>query len=534
MRRMKKHFAALAAVALVAAACGGGGDDAADAPAEEPAAEEADAPADEPAEEPAEQGGAASEEDTADALEEAANEDAEEEAVGKPTSLEEWQALWASERQAIIDRAVAEGWGLQDDGTVVGPAGFTMDTNDCPADWSNTEGINDGVITVGVTTAQSGSLAAYGNIYAGLSSYFDMVNTERGGIDGNTVEVVIKDDEYVATKTIEAWDEFFQSIKPLAGHTLGSPNTFAVQPAFNANCVPQVMVATGHQAWGDPVENPWTTGYQLSYASEALLWGAWIEANTEPGAVVVGLVMDNDFGLAYEKAFADFAANSDHISEFKVVKHDPAAATLTNEVTTAASYNPDVFISMTAGNPCVLAIQEAARAGITDTAEAFFTPSVCKAIAAYMAPAGEDANGWRVIGGGLKDITDPKYADDLWIQYGNEKLAEYGGDPSISLQGDGFHNRGWAWDQMLQIAAEMPGGITRVNLILAQRGMQMTHPALLDGIGFGMDGAADAYFIEGSDIAQFDAAGQTWVQQGGVIDLSGKSPNCHWVAGEGC
>jgi hypothetical protein len=109
-----------------------------------------------------------------------------------------------------------------------------------------------------------------------------------------------------------------------------------------------------------------------------------------------------------------------------------------------------------------------------------------------------------------------------------------GGDATISLQGEGFANRGFAWENMFRIAAEMPGGITRVNLVLAQRGMAMTHPALLDGIGFGMNGNADAYFIEGSDISQFDNANQTWVQQGGTIDLSGKSPNCPWVAGEGC
>ena len=49
-----------------------------------------------------------------------------------------------------------------------------------------------------------------------------------------------------------------------------------------------------------------------------------------------------------------------------------------------------------------------------------------------------------------------------------------------------------------------------------------------------MNGNSDAYFIEGSDISKFDGANQTWVQQGGTIDLSGLSPNCAWVAGEGC
>ena len=532
MRRMKKNFAALAVVAMVAAACGG--DDASDAPAEEPAAEEADAPAEEASEEPAEEtGGAASEEETADALAEA-SEESEEEAAELPTTIEGWQELWAAERAEIIATAESEGWGLGDDGILVGPAGFTIDTNECPEGWNNDEGLDDGVITIGVTTANSGSLAVYGNIYTGLGAYFDMIN-DQGGIGGYTFEVIVKDDEYVATKTIEAWSEFFQSTKPLVGHTLGSPNTFSVQPEFNAQCVPQVMVATGHQAWGDPVNHPWTTGYQLSYASEALLWGAWIEANTDPGVVVAGLVMDNDFGLAYEQAFKDFADNSDHIDSFEIVRHDPASATLTNEVTTLAATNPDIFISMTAGNPCVLAIQEAGRSGIIENAQAVFTPSVCKSIAAYMDPAGEDADGWYIVGGGIKDTTDAGFADDLWISYANEKLDEYGGDSSISLQGEGFANRGPVWEQVLRIAAELDGGINRTNIMLAQRGLlNFTHPALLDGIKMNMNGNSDAYFVEGSDISQYSLADRTWVQQGKTIDLSGLSPNCAWVSGEGC
>ena len=176
---MKKNFAALAVVAMVAAACGG--DDTSDAPADEPAAEEeaAEEPAEEEAaEEPAEDtGGAASEEDTAAAIEEAAEEEATDNSDELPTTLEGWQELWAAERAAVVAAAEAEGWGLGDDGILVGPAGFTIDTNECPEGWNNDEGLDDGVIGIGVTTAASGSLAAYGNIYTGLGAYFEMLST---------------------------------------------------------------------------------------------------------------------------------------------------------------------------------------------------------------------------------------------------------------------------------------------------------------------------------------------------------------------
>ena len=129
--------------------------------------------------------------------------------------------------------------------------------------------------------------------------------------------------------------------------------------------------------------------------------------------------MDNDFGLAYEQGFDTFAEESDHIGEVTFVRHDPAAATLTNEMTTLAASGPDIFIAMTAGNPCLLAVEEAARTGITDIAVTFM-PSVCKAVSAYMAPAGEAAADWYIFGGGWKDSTDPQYAKDSYISWMNE------------------------------------------------------------------------------------------------------------------
>ena len=94
---------------------------------------------------------------------------------------------------------------------------------------------------------------------------------------------------------------------------------------------------TGHPAWGDPVEHPWTTGMQMSYSTEAVFWGNWIKQNLADDlpVKVAGLVNDNDFGKAYGIGFERWAeANPDVVSEFVQVGHDPAAATVTNEMTT--------------------------------------------------------------------------------------------------------------------------------------------------------------------------------------------------------
>ena len=324
----------------------------------------------------------------------------------EPTSMEEWEALWETERQAVIDGIVDGGYGVDDNNVLTGPGGFELDLSTCPSDWSETEGIGE-TIKIGYTTAQSGALAAYGDIAVAWQEYVDYVN-ENGGIDGVPMELVVKDDGYVASQTIEAVDEMLGSDKPFLITTLGSPNTLAVRDTLNSACVPHPMAQTGLPAWGDPDNYPWTTGLQLSYYSEAALWVEWIEENLADQAPVkvAALVADNDFGVAYQGGFEQFAEGSEVIGDVVVQQHDPAAPTVTNEVTSLSGEDPDVFILMTAGAACTQGIQDATTSGLTGKVQAAFIPSVCKAISTFLDPVGEAADNYYVVGGGVKDMTD--------------------------------------------------------------------------------------------------------------------------------
>jgi branched-chain amino acid transport system substrate-binding protein len=533
-KRLLRLLALLFAFSLVAAACGDS--DGGDGDTSTGDADTAAEPADE--EDESSIGGGLTQDalDAEDEEEEITDE--EEVAVFDMTTMEGIEASWAHNRDGIVADLTAGieagDYGVGEDGVLRGPSGFEIDINECPGDWSDTGGITDTEVRIGHTTAQSGNLASYGNIAVGWQSYINYVN-ENGGIDGKDIILIVKDDGYVAAQTIEFVDELIEAENVFYIVTLGSPNTLATYDKINEECIPQPFVMTGHPAWGDPVKHPWTSGLQLSYSTEAILWGNWIKANLadQLPVVVSGLVMDNDFGLAYEKGFEAYAeANPDVVSEFIAVRHDPAAPTLTNEVTTVAASNPDVFIAMTAGNPCLLAIQEVEKAGLLETLDAYFTPSVCKGIAAYMEPAGPAADGWNIVGGGVKDTADPNYIDEPFITFLNGQLEADGLDPSISLFGTGFFY-GWPNIEVLRIAAELPGGLSRTNFILALRSFSGPHPLLLDGMSFGVDGAADAFFIEGSDFSVFDAAAQSWNIVGDVVDVNGGSPNCAWNKDEG-
>ena len=144
-----------------------------------------------------------------------------------------------------------------------------------------------------------------------------------------------------------------------------------------------------------------------------------------------------------------------------------------------------------------------------------------------MAPAGDAADGWWIVGGGAKDTTDPNYIDEPFIDFINTNLADGDLDPSISLYGTGYLY-GYPYVEALRVAADLPDGLTRTNFILAVRSLSIVHPLLLDGISFGANGTEDAYFIEGSDFSLFDADAQSWTIVGDIVDVNGGSPNCAW------
>lgn len=519
-RRLLRLLAALFAFAMIAAACGDSDDgdtSTGDDPAESDEREDT--------------GGGLSQED----VEEAAADTADD-TPAKSVDRSTLDAIWAdaaATRQRVVDEITAKidagEWGVGDDNVLRGPAGFEIDLNDCPPEWSDTAGVTDDTIKVGATMAFTGVAAAWGDSYRGWQNYWDWVNDNEGGIGGRDLELILRDDAYVAAQTIEFFDELIEAENIFAYQGLGSPNGLAVYDKIQDECLPHLFHGSGHPAWGDPVNHPWTTGGLLSYGTETVLWGTWIKENLadELPVKVAGLVMDNDFGLAYELGFERFVEdNPDVISEFVAVRHDPAAPTLTNEVTTIAAADPDVFIAMTGGTTgCPQSILEVSNSGLREKLLAAFTASVCKGVSANMAPAGEAAEGWWIVGGGLKDINDPAFAEEPFMQFLAETVRAGGLDPTLSQIGIGYM---WAynWTEAMRIADALPGGLSRSNLILAVRNLEIWNPMLLDELTLSLEGNADSYLIEGSEFAQFDATAQSWTIVGNVVDVNGGSGNC--------
>jgi hypothetical protein len=133
--------------------------------------------------------------------------------------------------------------------------------------------------------------------------------------------------------------------------------------------------------------------------------------------------------------------------------------------------------------------------------------------------------------GGYVDFNATANDDDAYISWARGELRKAGIDYlQSSLYGSGF-NTSWVIMQAIQIAGELDGRLNRANFILALRTMDMTEPTLLTGTKFNMNGNADAYPTEGSDISRWDATQQAWVVED-IIDISGSTKSCAWVAAQ--
>ncbi|MEM8922048.1 MAG: ABC transporter substrate-binding protein [Actinomycetota bacterium] len=450
--------------------------------------------------------------------------------VEEDETIEDLEAQWAAQRGRVVDSLSGGSYGVGPDDILRGPGRMEIDLDDCPREWDDVEGLSSTTIKVGMIVAQSGQLSSFRLVADGMQAYFDYVN-ENGGIDGRRIQMVLRDDTYDPGVAQAAVEDLLETEQPFMVMSVGSPGSLAVYDDLNDACVPHPYVVSGHPAWGDPEQHPFTTGFQLSYTTEAIMWGSWIRANLAGSTPVrvAALVSNNDFGRIYADAFENWAeANPDVVSEVEFVRHPPAALDVVDEMEEIAELQPQVFISMTTGQPCISAVAEAERLGLTDRALALFNPSVCKQPSSYMVPLGNAGDQFLVVGSGMKSTADPAFEDDTFVEFVNTRLEESGLDPDQMLVAIGFAQYGWAQVETLRLASALPGGLSRSNLTLAMRNIDLQHPMLFDGVRFSTEGFRDAFVIEGAEVSRYNAAERAWFQEGAPIDLNGTSPFCTW------
>jgi branched-chain amino acid transport system substrate-binding protein len=409
----------------------------------------------------------------------------------------------------------------EDEGdAAAGGAAFAVDVSNCEDPDAATAPI-EGSIKIGVSIPLSGGPAVLFAPFAdGQQAFIDSHNAEFGGVNGQELELVIKDDQYSADLTVANIDElvFDEEVDLIAG-VIGSANNLAIQDDLNAQCIPQLTAATGAPDWGNVDEYPWTTGLLVPYAIESQLWAEQAAAD---GATTAGLFyVNNEFGQAYAEAFEEAATENgiDIVATETIEPTDSGAPS--GQVTNLVAANPDTILAVPLGLGCVAFMTEIGnqKAANPDFTASVYQTATCASKVVFEAVANGGADG-VFTSNNLKDVNDPEVAaNDPDVIVYLEALAATGSEADPA----GFAGAGWESMEVavkaIQEAADA-GNLSREGIINAARNVNYSSGLLLNGLTYVMN-ADDGFLAEGTELRVWSDDIGGFVVAGEPIDYNG-------------
>jgi branched-chain amino acid transport system substrate-binding protein len=456
-------------------------------------------------------------ESTATAAETDTTEAMEEETDTTEAMEEETDTTEAMEEETDTTEAMEEEDG---DEAAAGGAAFAVDTSICDDPDAATAPIED-AIKIGTSIPLSGGPAVLFAPFAdGQQAFIDYYNAEFGGVNGQQLELIVKDDQYTADLTVANIDELvFDDEVDLVAGVIGSPNNLAIQEDLNAQCIPQLTASTGAPNWGNVEEFPWTTGLLVPYAIESQLWA---EEAAADGATTAGLFyVNNEFGQAYAEAFEEAAAeNGIEIVATETIEASDSGAP-SGQVTNLVAANPDTILAVPLGAQCIAFMTEIGnqKAANADFTASIYQTATCANPVFFGAVANGGADG-VFTSQNLKDVNDPEVAanDPGAIAY-LEAFAATGSDADPG----GIAGAGWESMEVavkaIQEAADA-GNLSREGIINAARNVNYSSLLLLDGLTYVMN-ADDGFLAEGTQLRVWSDEKGGFNVEGDAIDFNG-------------
>jgi branched-chain amino acid transport system substrate-binding protein len=408
--------------------------------------------------------------------------------------------------------------------TTEGGAGteFVVDAEACDDPDAATAPI-EGPLKIGTSLPLSGGPAVlFAPLAAGQQAYIDYFNAEFGGIDGQPIELVVKDDQYQADLTVANVDEliFDDEVNMLSG-IVGTPNNLAIRESMNAQCIPQLAAATGAPEWGDIENYPFTTGLLVPYEIEVRVFGDYVVEQFGEGATVGLIYVNNEFGQAYVTAMEAYAEENglEIVAQETIDAADSGAPS--QQMTNLVQAAPDAILAVPLGAQCIAFMQELGNA---QAAKSGFDPAVyqtatCSDSLFFNAASNGGADGvFTTLN--IKDPNNPLYADDEGLQTYLEAMAASAPDANALST---IAIAGWlSMEVAVQAAidAAEAGDLSRVGIMNAARNVDYAPSLTLDGLSSIMN-AEDAYTSEGTQLVQWSDADKFLVPVGDVSNYEG-------------
>jgi ABC-type branched-subunit amino acid transport system substrate-binding protein len=320
-------------------------------------------------------------------------------------------------------------------------------------------GASDTEIKIGQTMPFSGPVSAYATVGKAEAAYFRMIN-DQGGINGRKINLIAYDDGFNPAKTVEQTRKLVESDGVLLiFQSLGSATNAATQKYLNDNKVPQLFVATGATRFSDPVNFPWTMGFNANYQTEGRIYGRYILAN-HPAAKIGILYQNDDLGKDYviglKQALGDKAASM-IVAE---AAYEPTDPTVDSQIIRLKTVGADVFYNISTPKFAAQAIRKIAE---LQWKPVHILTVNSSSVGGVLKPAGFDASQGIISVNYVKDPGDPTWDNDPGMKKWRAFMDKYypEGDKNSS-----FNTYGYLTAQVLTMVLLNCGdNLTRENVM---------------------------------------------------------------------
>ncbi|HWE11137.1 MAG TPA: ABC transporter substrate-binding protein [Solirubrobacteraceae bacterium] len=205
-------------------------------------------------------------------------------------------------------------------------------------------GVTAKSITFGTHQPLTGPAApGYSEIAPASQAFFDYVNA-HGGVFGRKLHLIIKDDAYNPTNTVNVVHQLVLQNNVFAMFEgLGTPTHTKVVGFLNSSKVPDLFVASGCPCWDNGASQPYTFGWQPNYTIEGKILGQYIKQHLA-GAKIGVLYQDDDFGKG---GLAGIQAEVPPSSIVAKEPYESGTTTLASQVTAIKAAGAKVMIDFT-------------------------------------------------------------------------------------------------------------------------------------------------------------------------------------------
>jgi branched-chain amino acid transport system substrate-binding protein len=314
-------------------------------------------------------------------------------------------------------------------------------------------------IKVGQTIAYSGPASAYGQLGKAEDAYFKWLNA-KGGINGRKITFITLDDGYSPPKAVENARKLVESEQvAVVFNVLGTPLNTAIRPYMNQKKVPQLFIAAGATTFNDPQHFPWTMGWQPNLQAEATFYAQHL-LKSKPDAKVAVLYQNDDFGKDLLNGLTTALGDRAKTMIVDAQNFQATDPTIDSQMITLKNSGADTLFLFTYAKQAAQAIgkmDDLAWKPVT------YLHLGAASVGATFKPAGLDKSKGILSAGFMKDVTDPKWADDpdvrTWLAWMKDNL------PMADIN-DSLNVAGYAYAQTLeQVLRQAGDDLTRENIM---------------------------------------------------------------------